>query len=103
MKALIALDGSPASALALDTAATLLHTAEAPDLTLLYVMPRHFIYGKGGPTLVECYDPDQMQEEATHLLDSSAKRLHEAGIAQPITKEILAGDPADLILKVAAD
>ena len=51
-KVLVALDGSPASEQALTLARELLAGKQA-EVTLFHVIPRHLIYGKGGPVVAE--------------------------------------------------
>jgi nucleotide-binding universal stress UspA family protein len=101
MKALIALDGSETSDQGLDLACTLLG-GKGAAVTLLHVIPRHMIYGRGGPVVAECYDPNEEHEHAKELLVNAEKRLRENGVSGTITKELEIGDPADLILAVAA-
>lgn len=102
MKVLIALDGSAASEQALDLARELLCGKQA-EITVLHVIPRHLIYGKGGPVVAECYDPDEEHAVSRTLLDSAQARLRAGGVGPTITTEIEVGDPADAILTVAAD
>ncbi len=101
IKALIALDGSDTSDQALDLACTLLGGKEA-EVTVLHVIPRHMIYGRGGPVVAECYDPKEEHEHSRELLVAAEQRLREKGVSGKITKELEIGDPADLILTVAA-
>lgn len=101
LKVLVALDGSPAAAQALELAAELLAGKEA-EATLFHVMPRHLIYGKGGPVVAECYDPAEERASAVALLTGAAERLSGESSALTIKKEIEVGDPADLILAAAA-
>ena len=102
MKVLIALDGSTVSEQALELAQELLAGTSA-EVTVLHVIPRHLIYGKGGPVVAECYDPEEEQAISRTLLEGAATRLSAAGVGSAITKEIEVGDPADAILTVAAD
>ena len=99
-KVLIALDGSPISEDALTLATTLLVGKES-DTTLLHVIPRHLIYGKGGPVVAECYDPGEEQAASKALLDAAATRLRQAGIGPVVMTEIEVGDPADIIVRAA--
>lgn len=102
MKALIALDGSTASEQVLALAQELL-AGKPTEITVLHVIPRHLIYGKGGPVVAECYDIDEAQMVSQALLNDAATRLSAAGAGPAIVKEIEVGDPADAILTVAAD
>jgi nucleotide-binding universal stress UspA family protein len=101
MKVLVALDGSDTSDHGLDLACTLLGGKKA-TVTLLHVIPRHMIYGRGGPVVAECYDPNEEYEHSRELLFNAEQRLREKGVSGTITKELEIGDPADLILTVAA-
>lgn len=91
-KALIALDGSQTAEQAVDLAGKLLAGKDA-DVTLLQVIPRHLIYGKGGPVVCECYDPAEAQAGAQALLDSAEARLRIASVGLTIAKEVETGDP----------
>ena len=102
MKVLIALDGSAHSDQALELAQDLL-AGKPAAVTVLHVIPRHLIYGKGGPVVAECYDPDAEQTASRALLEEAATRLRAAGVGPAITKEIEVGDPAEAILAVAAN
>jgi len=102
MKALLAIDGSPSAAQALDLACELLAGKEA-EVTLLHVIPRHLIYGKGGPVVAECYDPQEERAHSVDLLETNAQLLKERGIGPTIKKELETGDPADLILAAAEE
>lgn len=102
MKVLIALDGSTVSEQAMELAQELL-AGKSAEVTVLHVIPRHLIYGKGGPIVAECYNPDEEQAISRTLLDGAATRLSAAGVGTTITKEIEVGDPADAILAVAAN
>ncbi|HZS85915.1 MAG TPA: universal stress protein [Chloroflexota bacterium] len=101
MNVLIALDGSETSDQALDLACTLL-SGKGANVTLLHVIPRHMIYGRGGPVVAECYDPNEEQEHSKELLVAAEQRLREKGVSGKVTKELEVGDPADLILAIAA-
>lgn len=101
-KVLIALDGSQTAEQSLILAGKLLAGKDA-EVTLLHVIPRHLIYGKGGPVVSECYDPVEAQAGAQALLDSAEARLRIANVGPAIAKEIETGDPADLILAIAAE
>lgn len=100
LSVLIALDGSGASDQALSLACELLSGKQA-RVTLLHVIPRHLIYGKGGPVVAECYDPDAEQIASRELLAAAARRLADAGVGPTLLKEIEVGDPSDLILLAA--
>ncbi len=97
VKALITLDGSDTSERALGLASELLGGKEA-EITLLHVIPRHLIYGKGGPVVAECYDPAAEQTHAQELLATAAERLRQHGVGSTIRTDVEIGDPADLIL-----
>lgn len=102
MKVLIALDGSTASEQTLELAQELLAGRPA-EVTVLHVIPRHLIYGKGGPVVAECYDPAEERMVSRTLLDTAATRLSAGGVGPTILAEIEVGDPADAILTVAAN
>jgi nucleotide-binding universal stress UspA family protein len=100
MKVLIAADGTPAAAQALDTACALLAGSTA-EITLLYVIPQHRAMGAGGPVSIECYDLDTAEAEAHALIDGFIARLRAGGINSLLQTEIVMGDPAECILTVA--
>lgn len=101
MKVLIAIDGSATSDQTLGLAGDLLAGKEN-DVTVFHVIPRHLIYGKGGPVVAECYDPDTEQAASKGLLDAAQQRLFAAGVSSQVWKELEVGDPAELILAAAA-
>lgn len=99
LKVLIAHDGSEHAQRMLDLAIILLAHRET-ETTVLHVIPRHVIYGKGA-SVIETYD---MGEERTHsqaLLEATVQQLEQAGIGPTMTQELQVGDPADLILAAA--
>lgn len=98
-KVLIAHDGSETAQQMVDLAVTLLAGRET-ETTVLHVIPRHVIYGKGA-TVWETYDPVEERQHSTELLNETAKKLQDAGIGPTIKKELEVGDPADLILAAA--
>lgn len=102
LKTLIALDGSVTSEQALTLAGELLGGKETETM-LLHVIPRHLIYGKGGPVVAECYDPAEEQTASKALLEASEKTLRESGVGPVIHRDIEVGDPAHLILDAALE
>ncbi|HVC81200.1 MAG TPA: universal stress protein [Chloroflexota bacterium] len=101
MKVLIAVDGTQATADTLDLAC-LLFADRPAEMILLYVIPMHLVNGAGGPVPVECYDLNQEQAHAQALIDQCVTRLKVGGIGSPPRTEIALGDPADVILYMAA-
>ena len=101
MKALIALDGSAESDHVLAMAQELL-AGKPTEVIVFHVLPRHYIYGKGGPVVAECYDPDEARKASQDLLTKAATQLRAAGVGATISQEIQVGDPADAILSLAA-
>ncbi|MDB5059123.1 MAG: UspA [Chloroflexi bacterium] len=102
MRVVIALDGSTSAEQGLRLAETLL-TGKESHIVLMHVLPRHFIYGKGGPVPIECYDADDVRTDGKALLDAATARLKVAGAGTTIEQNIVAGHPADLILKTATE
>lgn len=102
MKVLIAIDGSHTSTLALTVASQLL-TGKQAHVTLLHVIPQHLLYGRGGGVPIEIQDLEVERETARMLLNDTARPLAAAGVGPQIEKQVVVGDPADLILDVAED
>jgi len=100
LKVLIAVDGSTAGDEMFRVAGELLSDKQS-EVRLLHVIPRHLIYGRGGPVVAECYDPAEERSHSKSLLEDSTVRLRAAGFTGPIKTEIDTGDPADAILTVA--
>jgi len=100
LKVLIALDGSEIADQTLGLAAQLL-AGQQTETTVLHVIPRHLVYGKGGPVVLETYDPDEERVHTEALLNDAAARLQQAGVGPSIVKELEVGDPAGLILAAA--
>lgn len=101
LKVLIAHDGSEHAQKMLDLAITLLAHRET-ETTVLHVIPRHVIYGKGAAVL-ETYDMVEERGPSEALLETTAKALKQAGIGPTILQELQVGDPADLILAAAEE
>src|SRR5579871_5008822 len=100
LKVLIALDGSDIADQTLDLATELLAGRQS-ETTVLHVIPRHLVYGKGGPVVLETYDPQEERAHTEALLSEAAERLQRAGVGPSIGKELEVGDPAGLILAAA--
>ena len=102
MKVLIAVESTQATVQTLDMACSLF--ADRPvELTLLYVIPLHMALGAGGPVPVECYDLDQERAEGEALIDRCKTQLKACGVGSHLETEIALGDPAEVILSMAAE
>lgn len=101
-KVLLGIDGSPASQRMLEFVRTLLSGKEA-SLTLVHVIPQHYVYSRTGVAPIEVYNTEETRTAAQALLESSARMLREGGAGQSIEEHIATGDPAEEILILAAD
>lgn len=102
LKALVALDGSATSQQALCLARDVLAGKEVA-ITVLHVIPQHLVYGRTGVAPIEVYNMAAERALSDALLDESAAFLRDSEIGPQIEKRLGVGDPADLILSIAAE
>lgn len=101
-KTLIAVDGSPVAQEAVRVATGLL-AGKSAEVTVLSVIPRHYIYGVLGPVAAEHDRTDREHTSAEELVRRCARELRAAGIGPVVTTELAEGDPAEMILLAAED
>lgn len=98
---LIVIDGGPGTAQAIERAGDLLGGKDGVA-TLLYLIPRAHLHGRGLPVADEWDDPDAEQARAQAQLDGAIRRLQERGVHVAIEPRTVAGDPKDVVTRVAA-
>jgi nucleotide-binding universal stress UspA family protein len=102
MRALIVINGGPGSEQALDRAYDLLADQQG-TVTLLHVIPRSPFYGTGLPVWDEWDDLAAEYARSKALLAKGARHLQERGARFTIKTESVAGDPEQVIVRMAVE
>lgn len=101
LKALVVIDGGPGTAPAIERAGDLLAGKEG-RATLLYLIPRACLHGRGLPVVDEWDDLEAEMTRAGAQVGRALRRLRERGVRLAIEPQTMVGEPKDLITRAAA-